>query len=224
MLRATPPRGEPDFPQENERSCYFSAVGKGETTREAILRHAVGLASRVGLSGLSIGRLAHELELSKSGLFSHFHSKEALQLQVLEYGAARFVESVVKPALAAPRGVGRIEALFERWLSWSRSDPISGGCFFVAMATDLDDRPGPTRDLLVRLQRSWMGLLADLVRATVREGRFRPDTDAEQFANDMYGVMLAYHLASRLLDDPAAEERARRALAALVDARRTADT
>ncbi len=224
MLRATPPRGEPDFPQENERSCYFSAVGKGETTREAILRHAVGLASRVGLSGLSIGRLAHELELSKSGLFSHFHSKEALQLQVLEYGAARFVESVVKPALAAPRGVGRIEALFERWLSWSRSDPISGGCFFVAMATDLDDRPGPTRDLLVRLQRSWMGLLADLVRATVREGRFRPDTDAEQFANDMYGVMLAYHHASRLLDDPAAEERARRALAALVDARRTADT
>ncbi len=199
-------------------------MGKGDTTREAILRHAVGLASRVGLSGLSIGRLAQELELSKSGLFSHFHSKEALQLQVLEYGAVRFVESVVKPALAAPRGVARIEALFDRWLAWSRSDPISGGCFFVAMATDLDDRPGPTRDLLVRLQRSWMDLLADLVRAAVREGRFRPDTDADQFSHDMYGVMLAYHHASRLLGDPAAEERARRALAALVDARLTADT
>ena len=203
---------------------FFGAMGKGDTTREAILRHAVGLASRVGLSGLSIGRLAQELDLSKSGLFSHFHSKEALQLQVLEYGAARFVESVVKPALACPRGVARIEGLLDRWLAWSRSDPISGGCFFVAMATDLDDRPGPTRDLLVRLQRSWMDLLADLVRATVREGRFRPDTDAEQFAHDMYGVMLAYHHASRLLGDPAAEERARRALAALVDARRTADT
>lgn len=223
MLRGTSAGGKSDFPRKNERSCYFFRVGKGETTREAILRHAVGLASRVGLSGLSIGRLAQELDLSKSGLFSHFHSKEALQIQVLEYGAARFVESVVKPALAAPRGVRRIEALFDRWLAWSQSDPSSGGCFFVAMATDLDDRPGPSRDLLVRLQRSWMGLLADLVRNAVREGHFRPETDAEQFATDMYGVMLAYHHASRLLDDPAAEERARRALASLVDARRTAD-
>ena len=197
---------------------------KGETTRETILRHAVGLASRVGLSGLSIGRLAQELDLSKSGLFSHFHSKEALQIQVLEYGAARFVENVVKPALEAPRGIPRIQALFDRWLAWSQSDPLSGGCFFVAMVTDLDDRPGPTRDLLVRLQRSWMDLLADLARAVVREGQFRPDTDPDQFANDMYGVMLAYHHAFRLLDDPAAEERARRALAALVDARRVADS
>ncbi len=199
-------------------------MGKGEATRESILRHAVGLASRVGLSGLSIGKLAQELDLSKSGLFSHFHSKEALQIQVLEYGADRFVESVVKPALAAPRGVPRVEALLDRWLSWSQSDPSSGGCFFVAMVTDLDDRPGPSRDLLVRLQRSWMDFLADLVRSVVREGQFRPDTDPEQFANDMYGVMLAYHHASRLLDDPEAEVRARRALAALVDARRTADT
>ena len=197
-------------------------MGKGDTTREAILRHAVGLASRVGLSGLSIGRLAQELDLSKSGLFSHFHSKEALQIQVLEYGAARFVESVVRPALGAPRGIPRIQALFDRWLAWSESEPSSGGCFFVAMVTDLDDRPGPSRDLLVTLQRSWMGLLADVVRSVVREGQFRPDVDPEQFANDMYGVMLAYHHASRLLADPAAEARARRALASLLDAGRTA--
>lgn len=197
-------------------------MGKGDTTREAILRHAVSLASRVGLSGLSIGRLAQELDLSKSGLFSHFHSKEALQIQVLEYGAARFVENVVKPALAAPRGIPRIEALFDRWLAWSHSEPSSGGCFFVAMATDLDDRPGPSRDLLVRLQREWMGLLASLAAAAVREGQLRPDTDPEQFAQEMYGAMLAFHHASRLLDDPAAEERARRALAVLVDVRRPA--
>ncbi len=199
-------------------------VGKGDATRETILRHAVGLASRVGLSGLSIGRLAQELDLSKSGLFSHFHSKEALQIQVLEYGASRFVENVVKPALEAPRGIPRINGLFDRWIAWSQSDPLSGGCFFVAMVTDLDGRPGPSRDLLVRLQRSWMDFLADLVRSVVREGPFRPDTDPEQFANDMYGVMLAYHHASRLLDDPAAEIRARRALATLVDACRTADS
>jgi AcrR family transcriptional regulator len=217
-------RGKPGFPRKNERSCYFVAVGKGDTTREAILRHAVGLASRVGLSGLSIGRLAQELDLSKSGLFSHFHSKEALQIQVLEYGAARFVENVVKPALEAPRGTPRIQGLFDRWLAWSQSDPLSGGCFFVAMVTDLDGRPGPSRDLLVRLQQTWMAFLADLVRSVIREGPFRPDVDPEQFANDMYGVMLAYHHASRLLDDPAAESRARRALAALVDACRTADS
>lgn len=216
--------GEPGFSRKNERSCYFHGVRKGEATRETILRHAVGLASRVGFSGLSIGRLAQELDLSKSGLFSHFHSKEALQLQVLEYGAARFVEGVVKPALTAPRGIPRIQALFDHWLTWSQSDPLSGGCFFVAMVTDLDDRPGPSRDLLVSLQRSWMGLLADLARAVVREGHFRPDTDPEQFAYEMYGVMLAYHHGSRLLDDPAAESRARRALSALVDACRTADS
>ena len=224
MLRGIGRAGNPGFSRKNERSCYFATVGKGDTTREAILRHAVGLASRVGLSGLSIGRLAQELDLSKSGLFSHFHSKEALQLQVLEYGAARFVENVVKPALEAPRGTPRIQGLFDRWLTWSQSDPLSGGCFFVAMVTDLDGRPGPSRDLLVRLQRSWMDFLADLAKSVVQEGQFRPETDPEQFANDMYGVMLAYHHASRLLDDPEAEVRARRALAALVDARRTADT
>ena len=224
MLRGIERAGNPRFTRKNERSCYFVVVGKGDTTREAILRHAVGLASRVGLSGLSIGRLAQELDLSKSGLFSHFHSKEALQIQVLEYGAARFVENVVKPALEAPRGIPRIQGLFDRWLAWSQSDPLSGGCFFVAMVTDLDGRPGPSRDLLVRLQQTWMGFLADLVRSVIREGPFRPDVDPEQFANDMYGVMLAYHHASRLLDDPAAEARARRALATLVDACRMADS
>ena len=92
------------------------------------------------------------------------------------------------------------------------------------MVTDLDGRPGPSRDLLVKLQQAWMDFLADLVRSVVREGQFRPETDPEQFANDMYGVMLAYHHASRLLDDPAAETRARRALGALVDACRAADS
>lgn len=224
MLRGMQRGGNRDFHERTNGRAIFLVVGKGDATRETILRHAVGLATRVGLSGLSIGRLAQELELSKSGLFSHFHSKEALQIQVLEYGASRFIGDVVKPALEAPRGIARIHGLFDRWLAWSQSDPLSGGCFFVAMATDLDGRPGPSRDLLVRLQRTWMTFLSDLAKSVVLAGSFRPDTDTEQFANDMYGVMLAYHHASRLLDDATAEERARRALAALVDARRTADT
>ena len=110
---------------------------KGEATREAILEHAVGLARRVGLEGLTIGRLADDLDLSKSGLFAHFHSKEALQVQVLEAAADRFVDVVLKPALAVARGEPRVRALFDRWLEWERRP---GGCVFVQAAADLDDR------------------------------------------------------------------------------------
>src|SRR5712692_7656788 len=110
----------------------MASMGKGDTTRGAILGHASKLARRVGLEGLSIGRLASDLNLSKSGLFAHFRSKEALQIQVLETTAAQFVESVVKPALAAPRGEPRLRALFQRWLEWARSQKTPGGCLFVA--------------------------------------------------------------------------------------------
>src|SRR5215470_17711850 len=95
-----------------------ATLSRGASTRQTILRHAAGLASQLGLEGLSIGRLAEDLRLSKSGLFAHFQSKEALQLQVLDFAAARFVHTVVKPALAAPRGEPRVRAAFERWLEW----------------------------------------------------------------------------------------------------------
>src|SRR5712691_7251134 len=118
---------------------------KGANTRHAILTHATGLASQVGLTGLTIGALADHLRLSKSGLFAHFRSKEALQIQVLEHAAASFVEAVVRPALPLPRGEPRMRALFERWLEWDQSGALPGGCVFVAAATELDDRPGPVR-------------------------------------------------------------------------------
>ena len=189
-------------------------------TRQAILSHAVRLASRIGLEAMTIGRLADEMELSKSGLFGHFQSKEALLLQTLEYAGGRFVDVVVKPALAAPRGEPRVRAVFERWMEWPRIEPISG-CFFVAAATELDDRPGPVRDRLVAMQRDWLEVLSNTVRTAVREGDFREEVDPEQFAHDMYGVMLAYHHASRLLADGRAAERARRAFEALLDAARS---
>src|SRR3954470_4749744 len=119
---------------------------KGEATRQAILDHAAAQASRIGLRGLSIGQLAEELALSKSGLFAHFQSKEALQVQVLEHAAANFVDRVVRPALAAPRGIPRLRALFEGWLAWG--DSQASGCIFVAAAAELDDQPGPARDRL----------------------------------------------------------------------------
>jgi AcrR family transcriptional regulator len=195
---------------------------KGDLTRHAILERATGLASKVGLEGVTIGSLAAELQLSKSGLFAHFHSKEVLQLQVLEYGAAQFLEQVIRPSLAEPRGEPRLHALFERWLDWSQSSPLPGGCVFVQAAVELDDRPGPVRDRLVGFQRQWLGVLATSLKKGIDAGVFHDGADPEQFAQDVYGVMLAYHHASRLLHDPRAETRARRAFATLLTAARAA--
>jgi AcrR family transcriptional regulator len=191
-------------------------MGKGERTRLAILDRASRLASRLGLESLSIGRLAHELALSKSGLFAHFRSKEVLEVQVIEFASRRFVDVVIKPALAAPRGEPRVRALFEKWIEWSRSGGERAGCVFVALAAELDDRPGPARDRLVRAQRDWLEVIANCFRSGVDEGHFRRDGDPQQFAQDLYGIYLAYHLAKRLLQDPRAEERAREAFEALL--------
>ena len=184
-------------------------MGKGEATRDAILEHAVGLARRVGLEGLTIGRLADDLELSKSGLFAHFKSKEALQIQVLDAAAARFVAMVVRPALEVPHGEGRLRALFERWLTWERELP--GGCVFMHAIVELDDHPGPARDALVASQRQWLATIARAVRLAINEGHFRPDLDAEQFAFQAYGLVLGFYHARRLLEDPRADARVRRA-------------
>ncbi|HEY7511395.1 MAG TPA: TetR/AcrR family transcriptional regulator [Vicinamibacteria bacterium] len=193
---------------------------KGELTRQTVLEHAARRASQVGLEGLTIGRLADDLDLSKSGLFAHFRSKEALQVQVIDYAAERFVESVLRPALTAPRGEPRVRALFERWFLWPRAGTNSAGCIFVALAAELDDRPGPARDRLVQAQKDWLEFLANAFRIGIEEGHFSRDADPEQFAHDLYGIMLAHHHASRLLDDPRARERAHRAFEALLAAAR----
>jgi AcrR family transcriptional regulator len=203
---------------KNERSCFFVPMSKGDLTRNAILERATLLASQVGLGGLTIGTLADDLDLSKSGLFGHFRSKEALQIQVLEHAAATFVELVVRPALRAPRGIRRIRALFDQWLEWTRSGPLPGGCLFVAAATELDDQPGPVRDRLQQLQRDWLGVIATSFAKGIEEGHFRRDADPDQFAQDLYGVALAYHHAHRLLRDPKGEGRARHAFEALLTA------
>jgi AcrR family transcriptional regulator len=193
---------------------------KGEQTREAILTHALGLATRIGFEGLTIGRLADDLRMSKSGLFAHFRSKEALQLEILRLAGARMVESVVKPALAAPRGEPRVRALFERWLAWEQSPSLPGGCPFMAASFELDDRPGPVRDFVVQNLRDWIDTLAGAARIAVQEGHFRAELDCEQFAHDCQGIGLAFVHASRLMRDPLAHTRARRAFDALVGAAR----
>lgn len=189
---------------------------KGDETRQAILERAASLASQRGLAGVTIGRLAEDLGLSKSGLFAHFNSKESLQIQTLRHTAQVFVDRVIRPALKTPRGERRVRALFDAWLRWARADLMKGGCLFVAAATELDDREGPVREELVRQQRDWLELVANVARTAVAEGQFRADLDAEQFAHEIYGVMLGYHHARRLLRDPRADDRARRAFDTLL--------
>src|SRR5262249_42887566 len=150
--------------------------------RGAILGRALALASQTGLEGVSIGSLATEVGMSKSGLFAHFQSKEALQVAILETAIAHFVERVVTPALKHPRGEPRVRALIERWLDWSGADIMPGGCIFVSSIAELDDRPGIVRDRLAESQRDWLDALTTAIRIAIDEGHFRKDLRPEELA------------------------------------------
>jgi AcrR family transcriptional regulator len=185
---------------------------KGESTKNAVLSHALALASEVGLEGVTIGTLAERAEMSKSGLFAHFQSKEALQIAILDEAVSRFVAQVVMPALKEPRGEPRVKALLVRWLKWARADFMPGGCVFVASIAELDDKPGPVRDRLASCQRDWLDTLATAIRIGIEEGHFRKDADAQQAAHEVLTLAYGTHLISRLLRDPSAEKRLFRAV------------
>ena len=174
---------------------------KGEATHGAILDHALDLASVHGLEGISIGALARETGLSKSGLFAHFGSKEALQLAVLEVASARFAAQVIKPSRDEARGLRRLIALVENWMNWANSETLSGGCPFVAAQVEWDDREGPVRDYLVWAQQTWLAVLGAAAEKAVAQGDFRDDLDTRAFAHDIYAIALGYHNAQRLLRD-----------------------
>jgi len=191
---------------------------KGDRTRTLILNDALALAGEVGLEGLSIGSLAGRLGLSKSGLFAHFGSKEDLQLATLRHSQERFVQTVFLPALASPRGLPRLRALFENWLGWIARTDRPGGCVILAASVEYDDRPGEVRDALVAGQRELRGALAKAVRLAAEEGHLRPDTDAWQLVFELMGIVLAVHHDRGLLNDPRALERARKAFDRLMAA------
>ncbi|MET0964857.1 MAG: TetR/AcrR family transcriptional regulator [Nakamurella sp.] len=194
---------------------------KGELTRTMILDDALQTVSQVGFGGLSIGKLAEQTEMSKSGLFAHFKSMDQLQLQVLQRARERFLDAVVRPALTVPRGESRVRAVFNGWLRWSEVELV-GGCVFVAAAVELDDRPGELRDALVRAELDWLELLATVAGTAISEGDFRLDLDTEQFAFEVHSVMLGHHHASRLLRDKRALDRTKRSFESIVDAARPA--
>lgn len=182
-------------------------MSKGDATRQAVIGQAVEIAGRLGVAGLTIGTLATATGMSKSGLYAHFRSKEALQLAVLAAARENFVAQVIRPALAAPRGEQRVRTLFERWLATSSSG--AAGCLFVSAATEFDDQPGPVRDQLVRDHWDLVESLAQMYRSGAKDGAFRDDLSPEQFSHDLHGLMLAHFHACRLLQDPAAETHTR---------------
>ncbi|MDF2772325.1 MAG: transcriptional regulator, TetR family [Geminicoccaceae bacterium] len=191
-------------------------MSKGTDTRARIVETALRSASVEGIEGITLGKVAADVGMSKSGLFAHFDSKEALQVDVLNAAAEKFTEVVVKPAFKAPRGEPRLRSLFEHWLEWERLDSLPGGCVFMHAAAELDDRPGPARDALVEWQRRWLDTLARTVQIAVDTGHFRKDVDPAQLAFQLFGVVLVYYHSARLLRDPNARAKADEAFESLV--------
>jgi AcrR family transcriptional regulator len=189
---------------------------KGEQTRAAILDEALKVASRLGLEGLTVGSLAEATGMSKSGLFAHFGSREEMQLAVLEHAARRYGEQVLVPVLKIERGLPRLRALLERWLDWTLASGLPGGCIMISAANEYDDRPGAIRDAVIANQRRGSALCEKAVRLAIEEGHLKSETDPEQIAFEMLGIVLASHNHRRLLGDTEARKRALRAFDELV--------
>ncbi|WP_213952874.1 TetR/AcrR family transcriptional regulator [Variovorax sp. dw_954] len=182
---------------------------KGQQTKAAIVDAALNLAAQIGLEGLSIGAVAELTQMSKSGVFAHFGSREELQISVVREYHARFEQEVFYAAMSAPRGLPRLCALFDNWMKRT-SVEIDSGCIYISGATEFDDRPGPVRDALVESVNIWQGAMFRAVQQATAEGHFRDDADERQIAFEIHGLILASHYEARFLHVPGSIERARR--------------
>ncbi|MCU0695823.1 MAG: TetR/AcrR family transcriptional regulator [Myxococcaceae bacterium] len=196
-------------------------MGKGEQTRQLIVDRALTMAQRIGLEQVTLGVLADELDLSKSGLFAHFKSKEQLQLEVVAEAVARFTSTVILPALKAPRGLPRVQQLFEGYLRWidsaSGSSAHTGGCILMAFSYEYDDRPGPVHDAIQKAMQDWLDCIARVAKTAVDAGELAAGLDVKQFAFEFDGLLMAFHHAFKLHRNPRAEPMARKALAHLLE-------
>lgn len=186
-----------------------AALPKGARTRESILRAAVDIASVEGLEGLTIGRLADDLNMSKSGLFAHFGSKEDLQLATVEMARQIFVDRIIRPALAQPEGIPRLLALCQGWLEHVKGKVFKGGCFFTAASFEFDSRSGPVRDAIAAAMRTWLQVLTRAIEGAQKAGHIKRSLDPAQFAFEIYSLAMGANWALQLLDDKSAMEKAR---------------
>lgn len=180
---------------------------KGELTRAAILDVALDLASRDGLEGLTIGLLADKMNMSKSGVFAHFGSREDLQIEVLKLYHHHFEQEVFYPSMKEPRGLPRLRAMFAHWVK-RVSIEIASGCIYISGAVEYDDRPGAIREELVGMVRAWQDALHRCVQQAIELGHLCPDTDPQQLVYEMYGLILALHHDARFIKRPGSVDRA----------------
>jgi AcrR family transcriptional regulator len=200
-------RGDPRAPPRGQQ--------KGQQTRATILDAALGLASQIGLEGLSIGALAEVTQMSKSGVFAHFGSREELQISVIREYHVKFEEEIFFPSVREPRGLPRLRGLFERWVK-RVSVEIDSGCIYISGAVEFDDRPGPVRDALASMVRTWHGALERAIGMAVEEGHLKADTDPMQMLFEIHGLILALHHDARFMRNPGAVERAGRGFERIV--------
>lgn len=185
---------------------------KGARTKHDILERAVDIASVEGLQGLTIGRLAEELEMSKSGLFAHFGSKEELQLATVEAARQRFVDEMFRPALKAARGYPRLLAICRSWLDYIKRGVFPGGCFFAAASFEFDGRPGPVRDAVVSAMDIWLDALEQAIRMAKDERHLDKSVDVKQLAFEINAIFFGANFSYQMRDDKRALGRAWKAI------------
>ncbi|WCL50528.1 TetR/AcrR family transcriptional regulator [Leptospira sp. GIMC2001] len=181
---------------------------KGEETKSIILRKALNLASVQGLGGITIGSLALDLNMSKSGLFGKFQSKENLQIDVLKTGSELFRRRVIYPSLKAKPGIERLKVAFTSWLDWENGSELPGGCIFLASISDLDDKPGLVRDYLLKTQKEWIQILRqflneaqELNSAKIKKANEDANVNTDSLVQEIWGMVLSYHFYNRFLKD-----------------------
>jgi AcrR family transcriptional regulator len=195
---------------------------KGERTKHAILDAAAALATQEGLEPLSIARLAEATGMSKSGLFAHFGSKEELQLATVDHAAAMFVDEVIAPARAAPRGVARVWALCDRMVDYSERQVFPGGCFFACTSFEFNNRPGPVRDRIKEMMHSWLSYLEHAVEQAQEAGELDPQLSAREVAFQLDAFAQSANAQFQLFRDERVFEEARRAIRDRIESLRAA--
>jgi AcrR family transcriptional regulator len=188
---------------------------KGQQTKAAIVDAALGLATQIGLEGLSIGALAEVMHMSKSGVFAHFGSRDELQMSVIREYHIRFEHEVFFPALKAPRGLPRVRQLFDNWMQRT-SVEIDSGCIYISGAVEFDDRPGPVRDALASSVQVWLDAVRRAIEQAVEQGHLRQDTDAAQMGFEIHALILALHYEARFMRNPDSLQRAVNAFESIV--------
>ena len=183
------------------------AMLKGQQTKATIVDAAMGLATHLGLEGLSIGVVAEVAQMSKSGVFAHFGSREELQISVVHEYFNQFEQAVFYPALAAPRGLPRLRTLFDNWMRLVAGE-VQAGCIFISGAAEFDDRPGPVRDALAGSVKTWLAAVFRAVEQAKEAGHLPVTADEQQIAFELHGLILALHYEARFLKTPGSAERA----------------